>query len=540
MSKCSMSWESRYSMPRHPVVSKRGMVATSQPTAAQAGISIMEKGGNAIDAAIATAAALTVVEPTCNGLGGDAFAIIYSNGKIKALNGSGPSPASISLEEVKKRGFDQMPLFGWESVTVPGVVASWAALAKEYGKLPLSETLKPAIKLAKEGFAVPPNLASLWQRAHSIYAPQLKGEMFDWWYKTFIPNGKIPKCLEVVKFLDHARSLELIAQTDGEDFYKGEIAQRIDDFSSKYGGFLRKEDLKRYKVQWVDPIKANYRGYEIWEVPPNTQGIATLMALNILSEYKAEDAKLNNEHFVHWMIESIKLSMVDAAHYVTDPTMMKVSTHQMLSSSWANYQRDLIREQAIDPTPYKPVAGGTVYLATADDQGNMVSYIQSNYEDFGSALVVPGTGIALQDRGANFFLDENHHNVLAPNKKTYHTIIPGFITKDSESIGPFGVMGGFNQPQGHLQVVSNLIDNQLNPQAALDAPRWRWLEGKDLLIESHYPLHIAKALSARGHNIKTSMDLEMFGRGQIIWRDLKNNTFIGGTESRTDSLIAVL
>lgn len=533
-----MNFTNQYPMPRLPVVSKRGMVATSQPTAARAGISILEHGGNAIDAAIATAAALTVVEPTSNGLGGDAFALIWSKDQLYGLNGSGPSPQRISCQAMLERGHQTMPTLGWEPVTVPGAVGLWSALNAKLGRLSLAETLQPAIDLAQRGYAVPPNLALNWQRAYCHYQKTLSGPEFENWFKTFASQGRAPEVLESWSSSEMARTLRLIAESDGESFYRGELAQRMVDYSNQYGGFLSLEDLSHFQAEWVQPISTSYRNHEVWELPPNGQGIAVLMALQILSHDGA--IRREDEESVHRMIEAVKLAMSDSAHYVTDATQMKVSFEQLLSPAYARERWQLIGEEALEPYRGKIDSGGTVYLAVADDQGNFVSFIQSNYEGFGSALVVPETGIALQNRGANFSLDSAHHNVIEGRKKTFHTIIPGFITRNGAPVAPFGVMGGFNQVQGHVQVVSNLLDNKLNPQAALDAPRWRWMGDKSIIVESHFPRHIISALQARGHKVEIAVDAGHFGRGQIIWYDRENGAFIGGTESRTDSLISIL
>ncbi len=533
MTQCKMNWENPYSMPRFPTISKNGMVATSQPTAAQTGITILNQGGNAVDAAIATAAALTVVEPTCNGIGGDAFAIVWFKNKMYGLNGSGPAPKSISLEAITKLGYDKIPSRGWLGVTVPGVPSAWASLAKRFGKLPLIETLQPAIKLAREGYAVPVNLAYLWQKSFLEYST-LKGEEFKSWFETFTINNKAPTCGQVWKSEAHTKTLESIGLSEGKSFYQGDLADQIDAYSKKYGGYLHKDDLFDYQAKWVEPIGVDYRNFKVWEIPPNGQGIAVLMALNILNQLDADQLSIHNT------IEAVKLAMSDAAFYVTDPTKMSHSVEDLLSLKYAKQRKNEIKESAQIPKHGIIEKGGTVYLATSDSEGNMVSYIQSNYEEFGSALVVPNTGIALQNRGANFSLDPNHLNALEPGKRSYHTIIPGFLTKDNKPIGPFGVMGGFNQPQAHVQVLSNLIDFNLNPQAALDAPRWRHLKENQILVEPHFPLHSQKELVKKGHIVTTSMNTEMFGRGQIIWKDEINNTYIGGTESRTDSSIAVL
>ncbi len=532
------SFANPYAMPRIPMCAKRGMVAASQPTAAQAGISVLQAGGNAIDAAIATATALTVVEPTSNGIGGDAFALVWSNGKLHGLNASGPSPRAISLEAILERGFKEMPRFGWESVTVPGVPAAWAALAEKFGRLPLGESMRPAIEWARKGYAVPPTLSALWHKAYREFSEELREEQYSSWFRTFAPKGRAPLPGEVWNSPDHARTLELIASTQASAFYTGEIADLTDAFSKKCGGFIRKEDLADFSVQWVDPISVDYRGYDVWEIPPNGQGLSALMALQMLDSFAPTDR--SDESSFHLMIEAVKLSMTDGGHHITDPAVMETSVRSLLSKQYAAERAKLIGGRAIEPTFGKPSHGGTVYLATADDEGNMVSYIQSNYEGFGSALVVPGTGVALQDRGCNFSLDPNHVNCLAPGKRTFHTIIPGFLSRKGTPIGPFGVMGGFNQPQGHVQVVTNSIDCHLNPQAALDAPRWRWVQGKEVLVEPHFPIHIAQALAKRGHKVSISMDSSMFGRGQIIWRDPETGVLVGGTESRTDGMIAVL
>ncbi len=527
-----------YSMPRIPLCSKQGMVATSQPTATQAGISILNQGGNAIDAAIAMAASLTVVEPTSNGIGGDAFALVWTKGKLFGLNSSGPSPKSISLQAVLDRGFTEMPLHGWESVTVPGIPFAWSTLAERFGNLPLTETLKPAIKWAKEGYAIPPTLANLWQKEYVKFSQSLTSPQYIHWFETFAKNGRAPKTGEIWNSIDHAKTLQSIAETHAKSFYEGELADRIDEFSKLYNGFLRKEDLATYKPEWVEPISINYRGYDIWEIPPNGQGISALMALNILKEFDLSNR--GEAEFYHRMIESIKFSMTDGNTYVTDPQNMQVPIDILLSDRYAKIRSSLITSTASDPYHGDPMHGGTVYLATADSKGNMVSYIQSNYMGFGSGLVVPGTGIALQDRGSNFSLDPQHINCLAPSKRTFHTIIPGFISQNNTPIGPFGVMGGFNQPQGHVQVVTNSIDCHLNPQAALDAPRWRWVKDKTVLVEPHFPLHLAQELEKMGHKISISFDYSMFGRGQAIWRDPETGVLIGGTESRTDGVVAVL
>ena len=519
---------------RMTVFGGRGMVATSQPLAAQVGLDILKKGGNAIDAAIATAATLTVVEPTSNGIGGDAFAIVWIKGEIHGLNASGPSPQAISIDAVKERGHVEMPKHGLIPVTVPGAPAAWAALSNRFGKLTLKDVLEPAIEYAEKGYPISPVLSQMLEEAYSQYI-QKKGEEFKPWFKTFAPEGRSPRVGEIWHSRDHARTLELIAETNAQSFYKGELADKIDIFSRQNGGFLRKEDLASYSTEWVDPIKVNYKGYDVWEIPPNGSGMIALMALNILKELNIEEKDSIDTY--HKQIEAMKLAYVDGLKYITERHHMGVTIEQLLSDTYAKTRRSLITEEAIKPLPGTPLQSGTVYLATADDEGNMVSYIQSNFKGFGSGIVVPETGISLQNRGWSFSLDKNHFNRLEPGKKTYHTIIPGFLTKDNQPVGPFGVMGGAMQPQGHVQVVMNLIDFNLNPQAALDTPRWKWVSDNTIEVEPHFPDHIAQGLSRKGHRIVKKVDSLSFGRGQIIIRDPETGVLSGGSEPRTDGTV---
>jgi len=513
-----------------------GMVATSQPLAAQAGLSVMKKGGNAIDAAIAAAACLTVVEPTSNGIGSDAFAIIWTQGKLHGLNASGPSPSTISIAALKERGLTEIPKYGWIPVTVPGAPSAWASLAKRFGRLPLTETLKPAIGYAENGFPVSPVCSFAWQRAYEKYETETEGNEFRSWFETFAPKGRAPQAGEPWRSPGHAHTLDLIARTDGTAFYHGELAEKIGRFSRQYDGFLAADDLASYEPQWVEPIGVDYHGYTVWEIPPNGQGLVALMALNILKDFSFTEREAVET--MHTQIEAIKLAFADGMRYITDPAKMNVLVKDLLAENFAAKRRSLIQEIALLPKPSAPNRSGTVYLCTADNHGNMVSYIQSNYMGFGSGLVVPGTGIALQNRGHNFSFDPNHDNCLAPGKQTFHTIIPGFLTQGDQPVGPFGVMGGFMQPQGHVQVLMNMIDFNLNPQAAIDAPRWQWVEGKTVEVEHTLPLHIAQALRAKGHDIEIALDSLGFGRGQIILRDQKTGILSGGTEPRTDGTIA--
>ncbi|HUK99748.1 MAG TPA: gamma-glutamyltransferase family protein [Nitrospirota bacterium] len=524
-----------YPSRRNIIYAKKGMVATSQPLAAQAGLDMLKKGGNAIDAAIATAACLTVVEPTSNGIGGDAFALVWTKGTLHGLNASGPSPLKISIDAVKKDGYSTLPKYGMIPVNVPGAPSAWAALSKRFGKLSLKESLGPAIRYAEEGFPVSPIIGKLWHAGFETYAAE-KEEIFKHWFEVFAPHGRPPAIGEVWCSPKHAESLQSIAETNAESFYRGELANKIDKFFNNHKGYLTKEDLSAFRAEWVDPIKINYRGYDVWEIPPNGHGLVALMALNILKGFDFSDREAVETY--HKQIEAVKLAFADGKQYITDARKMTVKVKDLLSDSFATERRQLIGKTALQPEPGRPVNSGTVYLATADNDGNMVSYIQSNYMGFGSGLVVPGTGISLHNRGYNFSFDPEHDNRLEPGKKPYHTIIPGFLSKDNEAVGPFGVMGGFIQPQGHMMILMNMIDFHLNPQAALDAPRWQWTEGKTVEVDHLFPEHIAEALVRRGHIIKRgSVGATTFGRGQIILRNSKG-VLAGATEPRTDGTVA--
>ena len=519
---------------RYPAYGRRGMVATSNRFAAMAGMDMLKRGGNAVDAALAAAACLTVCEPTSNGIGGDLFAIVHFEGELYGLNASGPSPELISIDRLKQAGHKEIPRYGLAPVNVPGAPAGWAALSKRFGRLPLTDVFAPAVNYAAEGYAVSNLLSRDWQRAAQVYS-RYKGEEFKPWFDTFAPGGRVPMPGEIVRLPHHAETLALIAATGAEAFYSGELSEKIDAFSRQHGGCLRGEDLSRFDVEWVDPISVDYRGYEVWEIPPNGQGIVALMALNILKGF--DFTEKNDVVTYHRQIEAIKLAFEDAQRYVTDPKKMKVTVEELLSDDWAAERRRRIGERALEPLPSREQDGGTVYLAAADGEGNMVSLIQSNYNGFGSGMVVPGTGIALHNRGHNFSFDPEHDNCLEPNKRPYHTIIPGFLSKDGQPVGPFGVMGGFMQPQGHVQVVMNLVDLAHNPQAALDAPRWQWMRGRKVNLENTLPAEIINGLVKRGHEVTVTKENVGYGRGQIVFRD--RDVLVGATEPRIDGAVAV-
>lgn len=523
-----------YPSRRSVVYAQNGMVATSQSLAAQAGLDILKQGGNAVDAAVATAACLTVVEPTSNGIGGDAFALIWMNEKMYGLNASGPAPQLLSLDVFQQKGLKSIPVDGWLPVIVPGVPAAWSSLLARFGTMKMADVLQPAIDYAEMGFPVSPTISWQWMLGEKRFGA-LSGAEFKPWFATFAPAGRAPAAGEVWSSLDHAATLRRLAASDCQDFYHGELAERIDAFSREFGAYLRKEDLAAFRPEWVEPIHTNYRGYDVWEIPPNGHGLVALLALNILRGMKIGEKESADTY--HKQIEAVKLAFADGLRYITDARRMKVDIRELLSEGYAAERRKLIGSEAGLPLAGAPSKSGTVYLATADRQGNMVSYIQSNYMGFGSGIVVPGTGIALHNRGINFSLDPAHDNVLEPGKRPYHTIIPGFLTRNGKAVGPFGVMGAFVQPQGHVQMVMSAVDFALNPQAMIDAPRWQWVKAKTVEVEQAFSAPIAELLERRGHQVTRPNNSLMLGRAQIIWRN-EQGVLAGGTESRTDGAVA--
>jgi len=525
-----------YASRRSLVYGTKGMVATSQPLAAQAGLDMLKQGGNAVDAAIAAAACLTVVEPSGNGIGSDAFAIVSLKGKMYGLNSSGPAPKALNLETLHQAGYKKIPCFGVVPITVPGAPAAWITLSKRFGRLPFAKLLEPAISYAENGFAISPTISKLWNAAFQLYSAQADPAIHSW-FSTFAPEGHPLRAGEMWRSIDHAASLQDIAETESRTLYGGKLGEKITDFIQKHGGFLSIEDLAAFKPEWVEPISVNYRGYDVWELPPNGQGLVVLMALNILKgfDFYGRDDPMT----YHRQIEATKLAFADGLTHITDPRYMNVSIQDLLADTYAAKQRERISATAQTFQSIRPHNGGTVYLATADSEGNMVSMIQSNFHGFGSGIVVPGTGVSLQNRGFTFSTDSHHINCLAPGKRTYHTIIPGFLTKNNQPIGPFGIMGGYIQPQAHIQVLMNAIDFHHNPQTALDAPRWQWIEGNKVEIEASFPEAMAEKLVRCGHQIvRSAVGATTFGRGQIIWRN-SFGTLTGATEPRTDGTVAV-
>ncbi|MBR0355311.1 MAG: gamma-glutamyltransferase family protein [Oscillospiraceae bacterium] len=530
----------RWPSQRFPIYARGGMVNCSSPQAAAAGLEILRRGGNAVDAAVAAAAALTVVEPTANGLGSDAFALVWSEKerRLFGLNASGPAPMLATAGRVIADGLaadGKMPQLGWAPVTVPGAVGAWTALNGRFGRFSLADDLAPAVDYAENGYPCAPNLAFVWRRAFESYRRSLTGAAFAPWFQTFAPEGRAPRAGEIVCLPDHAATLRAIGESRGESFYRGDTAKRIDAASRAGGGYLRFEDLAAYEPLWVEPLRLGYRGCEVCEIPPNGQGIVALLALNILKNFDLRDRE--DPESCHRQIEAIKMAFADALRVVTDPREMRAAPEELLDPAYGAQLAAKMSGRAQVWTSTLPPKSGTVYLCCADGEGNMVSYIQSNYMGFGSGIVVPGTGVALQNRGADFSLDPAAANVLRPGKRSYHTIIPGFLMKDGAPLGPFGVMGGYMQPQGHVQVVTNLLDFAMDPQQALDAPRWQWMRDGRITVESRFSASLARALERRGHRISIDLDTTSFGRGQIILRQ-PNGVLVGGTESRTDSNIA--
>ncbi len=528
----------RYPHPssRAAVLATDGMVATSQPLAVQAGIGALVDGGSAVDAAIAAAATLTVVEPCSNGLGGDAFAIVWDGERLHGLNGSGRWPAGNDTEELRAAGHTEMPHRGWTPVTVPGAVDSWSMLHQRFGRLPIERLLEPAIRYAEHGYPVSPVVARQWEAAFDLYPREGLDELVDW-ATVFAPDGRAPRAGERWASPGHARGLRCLAERGLRDFYEGEVADAIAAYATGTGGRLDGADLADHHGEWVEPISIRYGGHEVWEIPPNGQGIAALMALGMVANTEAPSRAQIDATSWHYQIEAMKLAFADSDANVADPSISDVPVDGLLDEGYLKARSALIGERAGPAPRGEPARGGTVYLCTADRDGTMVSFIQSNYMGFGSGVVVPSHGIALQNRGAGFVLDADHPNVAAPGKRPRHTIIPGFLTRNGAPVGPFGVMGGEMQPQGHLQVVTGMIDHGLNPQAALDAPRWQVERDGRVLVERQTPDAVVDGLRDRGHDVTVERSRLGFGRGQIL-RRADDGVYAAGSEPRADGCAA--
>jgi len=526
---------------RSEVIARNGMAATSQPLATQVALDILKKGGTAIDAAIAADAVLGVVEPTGSGVGGDIFAIIWSadKGKLYGLNGSGRSPRSLKLEYFRDNGFEFIPSYGPLPVSVPGCVDGWFEMHDMFGHLPMKDVLQPAITYAREGFPVTEVIAEEMKKGTALLKeyPNIK--------EVYMPSGKAPVKGEVFKNPLLANTLEKIVKGGRYEFYRGTIARDIAAFMKKEGGFLSYDDLYRHHSEWVEPVSTTYRGYEVWELPPNGQGIAALQILNILEGFDIAAMGFGSADYIHVFTEAKKLAFEDRAKYYADPFFSKTPVSQLLSKKYAAERRKLIdREKAAKIyDPGKIEAANTIYLTVADKYGNMVSLIQSNYRGMGSGMCPDGLGFILQDRGEMFSLAEGHNNVYAPGKRPFHTIIPAFITKNKKPWISFGVMGGDMQPQGHAQIVVNLIDFKMNLQEAGDAPRIHHIgsseptgqqmtNGGILLLESGFHTEVIQKLMSMGHTIQ--WDLGGYGGYQAIMWDDKNKVWFGASESRKD------
>jgi gamma-glutamyltranspeptidase / glutathione hydrolase len=521
-----------YPSRRSALLASNGVVATSQPLAARAGLSMLEKGGNAVDAALATAIALTVLEPTSNGIGSDAFAIVWDGEGLHGLNGSGRWPKAWDAEGLRGQGHAEVPERGWASVSVPGAPAAWHDLHQRFARLSIAELTAPAIAYAEQGFPVSPVISQLWRNAAPIFLGSDDAAMAGW-RQVFSRDGVTPAAAERWYSPGHAACLRTLSTRGFRDFYDGEVAEQLLAYSNATGGVISSADLTAHSSEWVDPIRVSYRGHDIWEIPPNGQGIAALIALGILQDEDLASLAHGGERAWHLQIEAMKLAFADAYRYVADPAHVDVPVAGLLDPDYLASRRALIGDEARVPEAGRPPGGGTVYLCTADRDGMMVSFIQSNYHGFGSGVVVPELGISLQNRASGFTLEPGHANEAAGGKRPRHTIIPAFITRDGQALGPFGVMGGEMQPQGHVQVVSAMLDHGLNPQAALDAPRWQLDGGLDVAVEPRTDERLLAALAARGHRPLVAADSLSFGRGQIILR-LEDGVYAAGSEPRAD------
>ncbi len=517
---------SRYPTLRRPTFA-RNVVSTSQPLASQAGVRMLLKGGNAVDAALATAITLTIVEPISNGIGSDAFAIIWDGKELHGLNASGRAPAGWKPEFFAE---GKVPTRGWNSVTVPGAVAAWRDMSERFGRLPFADLFEPAIDYARNGFLVSPFCARRWGTLTAELANQ------PGYAPAFMPDGRAPYAGEVFELPEAARTLELIAQSKGAEFYQGDLARKMELHSTACGGVMTRADLAAHTNDWVTPMQQDYRGLTLHEIPPNGQGIIALIAIGILQHFDLAKHPVDSADSVHLQIEAVKLALVDAARFVADVRYMEFPPEQLLAAKYLKSRADLIRtDRAQDFGHGAPPRGGTVYLTAADADGMMVSMIQSNYMGFGSGIVVPGTGISLQNRGAGFNVKPGHPNCVAPGKRPFQTIIPGFITRDGEPFSTLGLMGGTMQAQGHAQVMVRLGEYGQNLQSAIDGPRFRVVQGMELNVEEGFGETTIAELARRGHVIKEIGEQYMdFGCSQMIRR--LPDGFECASDPRRDSL----
>ncbi len=528
---------------RSEVISTDGMVASSHPLATQIGIDILKKGGNAIDAAIAVNAALGLMEPTSNGIGGDLFAIVWDSKskKIYGLNSSGPAPKALTLEYFKKKGMERVPYYGVLPWTVPGCVDGWFELHKKFGKLPMKTILAPTINYAQKGFPLSELISYYWQ----ISVKRFKD--YENFQKLYAPGGKLLQKGDIFKNPELAKTLSLIAKKGRDAYYKGDIARKIVDYSQKVSGFFTYEDFANYHAQWVQPLSVNYKGYDVWELPPNGQGIAVLQMLQMLKHFNLAAMGHNSAQYLHTLIEIKKLVYEDRAKFYADPNFAKLPTQKLISPEYAEKRLKLFNpDRALKEIPYDDSIleeGDTIYLTVVDKDRNAVSLIQSNYAGFGSGMVPTGLGFCLQDRGALFSLEEGHLNVIEPGKRPFHTIIPPMLTKDNKPVFSFGVMGGSMQPQGHVQVLLNIIEFGMNIQEAGDAARFRhggstqpdygkMTDGGTVNLESGICPEVIRSLLGMGHHI--AKDNGGYGGYQGIWIDYLRGILLGASESRKD------
>ena len=537
----TFNFSNPYTSTRLPVFA-RNIVSTSHPLAAQAGLRILWQGGNAVDAAIAAAAVLTIVEPVSCGLGSDAFCILWDGKALHGLNASGRAPQAWTPDYFQKKyGPDAMqpPKRGIDSVTVPGAVASWVAMSERFGKLPFADLMQSAIEIAERGYLLSVVVQEKWA------APVEELRSQPGFTEHFLPKGRAPHVGELFQFPAAARGLRAIANTKGQAFYGGEIAHALEKFSNAHGGSLKASDFAAYQADWVTPIAQNYRGHTLHEIPPNGQGIAALITLGILGNFDLAALALDGVDSQHLQIEAMKLAFADVYRYVADEASMEVTAQQMLDPSYLKQRAALIdMKKAQDFKAGNPAKGGTIYLTAADENGMMVSFIQSNYMGFGSGCVEPAFGISLQNRGHAFAVRTgglNPANLVAPGKRPFHTIIPAFLTKDGQPVMSYGVMGANMQPQGHVQTLVRMLDYQQNPQTACDAPRWRYNDGLVINVELAMNPHTVKGLQALGHQMEVINDsYQDFGSGQFIWRigDPKVQGYVAASDSRRDGLVA--
>lgn len=527
------SFDCPYPSQRMPVLA-HNIVSTSQPLATEAGLSMLRQGGNAVDAALAAAITLTVVEPTSNGIGSDAFAILWDGNRLRGYNASGRSPAGWTPDYFARKypQLTGLPERGWDAVTVPGCVSLWQSLSGEFGKLPFEHLFKPAIRYASEGHLVSPITALSWARQVAL----LKGPDFAEFQRIFAPHGRAPTAGELWQSPDHAATLADIAESRGESFYRGRLARSIAAESARVGAAMTADDLAGHTCDAVDTIHIDYRAVRLHEIPPNGQGLAALLCLGILENFDVANIRVDSADWVHLHLEAMKLAFADAYRYVADPAHMDIDVDALLDKAYLKSRAALIRmDRAGEPVHGMPTKGGTVYLTAADAGGMMVSLIQSNYMGFGSGIVVPGTGIALQNRGHGFNRNAGHPNCVAPSKRPFQTIIPGFLTDHANRpLMSFGVMGGHMQPQGHVQMVTRMIDHGQNPQAASDAARWIVNADGTIGLEPALQAAVGDELARRGHRIAVPEAINFaFGGAQLIWR-LPNGGYCAGSDSRKD------